>query len=267
MRIHLRFPPRSRPARSAVAALALLAGCAAPRTPTPAPAPGTVSLEILDADAATSLVRLEKCLPRAVAIGTELAYEIRVENLTGRTLEHVVVSERLSPHVEIARQSPLPSVRDGVARYTIEHLAPRASAWIRIAGVPQAKEPVVSCTSVGDVRWLCATTQVLQPALQVAAAAPAEAALGEAFAIEFTLSNPGDADAAGVVLLPKLADGLVARDGAGLLFDLGVLAPAETRRVTVFVRASSAGSYACMAEARGARALSAASNTVATQVR
>jgi uncharacterized repeat protein (TIGR01451 family) len=263
--------------------LPILAGCAATtkeEAPPPVVAqpkaeapkqtstPGAVSMAFPTGDPSTSAVLLEKIVPPSVVLGQNFTYEIRVKNLTGMTLENVVVSEQMSPNFKVANQSPQPNMVGMVANYAFKNIPPRGSETIRISGAPNSKDAISCCASVTYNQMLCANTLVIQPALKVAAAAPAEVLICDEFPVEFTVTNPGDANTTDVKVTTSLPQGLSAKTGGNsVALDAGMLKPGESKKVTVFAKASKTGSYANAAKATGANNLSADSNTVTTLVR
>ncbi|TAJ13908.1 MAG: DUF11 domain-containing protein [Planctomycetota bacterium] len=291
----MRFSPfRSTSTNSAcalaVAALLLpaLTGCqTAPKEETPAPvvanpqpkqeAPkqtntsnmsGAVSMAFPTGDAATSAVLLEKLVPQSVVLGQNFTYEIRVKNLTGMTLENVVVSEQMSPNFKVASQAPQPNMVGMVANYAFKNIPPRGSETIKITGAPNAKDAISCCASVTYNQMLCASTLVIQPALKVAAVAPSEVLICDEFPVEFTVTNPGDGNTNDVKVMATLPQGLVSKSGnSQVALEAGMLKPGESKKVTVFAKASKTGSYANAGKATGANNLSADSNTVTTTVR
>jgi uncharacterized repeat protein (TIGR01451 family) len=229
---------------------------------------GAVSMAFPTGDPSTSAVLLEKLVPSTVAMGQNFTYEIRVKNLTGMTLENVVVSEQMSPNFKVANQSPQPNMVGMVANYTFKNIPPKGSETIKITGAPNAKDSISCCASVTYNQMLCAQTNVIQPALKVAAAAPAEVLICDEFPVEFTVTNPGDGSTTDVKVMATLPQGLVAKNGSSqVALDAGVLKPGESRKVAVMAKASKTGSYANAAKATAANNLSADSNTVTTVVR
>jgi len=236
--------------------------------PKPVVSAGAVSMAFPTGDPSTSAVLLEKFVPSTVVMGQNFTYEIRVKNLTGMSLENVVVSEQMSPNFKVANQSPQPNMVGMVANYTFKNIPPKGSETIKITGAPNAKDSISCCASVTYNQMLCAQTNVIQPALKVAAAAPAEVLICDEFPVEFTVTNPGDGSTADVKVMATLPQGLVAKNGSSqVALDAGVLKPGESRKVAVMAKASKTGSYANAAKATAANNLSADSNTVTTVVR
>jgi uncharacterized repeat protein (TIGR01451 family) len=229
---------------------------------------GAVSMAFPTGDAATSAVLLEKLVPSTVTLGQNYSYEIRVKNLTGMTLENVVVSEQMSPNFKVATQSPQPNMIGMVANYSFKNIPPHGSETIKISGAPNAKDAISCCASVTYNQMLCAKTTVIQPALKIAAAAPTEVLICDDIPVEYTVTNPGDGNTGDVKVTATLPSGLVSKAGGNQVsLDAGTLKPGEARKVTVMAKASKTGSYSNTAKAVAANNLSADSNTVTTIVR
>ncbi|MBN1805754.1 MAG: DUF11 domain-containing protein [Sedimentisphaerales bacterium] len=213
------------------------------------------------------LVRLDKSVPREVALNRSFDYYIAVTNLTETMLTNIVVNEELSRGFEFTRSNP--AVRKDLDRlvWEIKSLGPKASKRITISGVATSNESLEHCTTVVTPTIpACAPIRIVQPRLELARVVPEEALLCEAIPVVFVVTNSGTGTAQNVSIVDTLPVGLRTTDGQSkLVLDVGSLGEGQSRQFSVELRAAKVGRYAGKAIATstsGLRAESAETTTI-----
>jgi len=112
------------------------------------------------------------------------------------------------------------------------------------------------------------TMTVVEPTLELAKTAPAEALLCEPIQVDFVVTNTGTGAAQNVQIVDTLPAGLQTTDGKGkVVLEAGTLAAGESRQFSVKLRATKTGTYVNKAVATSATGLKAESEPTLTNVR
>jgi len=153
-------------------------------------------------------------------------------------------------------------------RWDLDRLGPGATRTIEIAGRATRMGALRTCARVLAASEVCNATEVVQPALELVARAPAEVLLCDPIPLDLVVTNPGTGTVRDVEIVAELPDGLAAPDGArSVRLRVASLGAGEQRALTADVRASRAGTYRQRGTASAADGLSATSGTVTTRVR
>ena len=111
----------------------------------------------------------------------------------------------------------------------------------------------------------CVTTRFAKARLQLDKKGPSEAVLADTLTYELTVTNIGEAEAAAVKLTDALPPGLEAASGTSpLTWDLGAIAPGQSRHVQYQVIAKSSGRLCDRASAVAAGGLHAEAESCVT---
>lgn len=207
-------------------------------SPAPAPAAGTPSPEDPPAPAVTIRVRV----PAAVTGGKEIEYRMTVENASQAPAHHVLVRNPVPANAKLVRASPEPNARGAELLWQLGTLS--AGSYREIVLVLAATGPgdVDNCARVQFEHGECVRTHVARPDLRLEKNGPDRAVVGDTLAYRLTVTNAGDADAAGVALTDPLAAGLEPAEGkAPLKWDIGALPAGQSRSVGYRVVARAPG--------------------------
>jgi uncharacterized repeat protein (TIGR01451 family) len=218
---------------------------------------------------ATSALLLEKRAPKSVNVGEQYTYEIRVKNLTAGALDSVVVVDAIPAGFKLNSTSPKFDAKQVAAgQWPLGTLQPYEQRTIRITGAAQEAGSLASCTDVTYETSICMVTEVLQPALQLVAEAPAVGLVCDEIPVEYRVTNSGTGAANNVVVEATLPAGMT--DAAGrstVKKTLGTIDPGEEASFTIQARASKPGTFANSGVARAAGGLEAKSLAVETNLR
>lgn len=213
------------------------------------------------------IVRLDKSVPREVALNKSFDYYIVVTNLTETMLTNIVVNEKLSRGFELTRSSPAARRDMDKLVWEIKSLGPKASKRITISGVATSAESLQHCTTViTPTVPACAPIRIVQPRLELARVVPDEALLCEAIPVVFVVTNSGTGTAQNVRIVDTLPIGLRTTDGQSkLVLDVGSLGEGQSRQFSAELRAAKVGRYtgkAIATSTMGLRAESAETTTI-----
>ncbi len=210
----------------------------APRGVHAAPAPGS----LLPEDPPTPVVAMRVRVPAQVQGQQEIEYRICVENRAPAAAHHVLVRNPLPANVRYVRANPEPTARDPELLWQLGTLAGGTSREILLVLAPTAPGEVKCCARVQFEHGQCVTTQVLRPNLSLRKTGPSQAVLYDALSYQLTVTNTGTAAATNVVLTDTLPAGLEHAGGKNLFtWDLGSLAPGQSRSVDYQVIAKAVG--------------------------
>ena len=210
------------------------------------PGPRVVSRTYPSHDA----IQLEKVTPEDVQLGALFDYSIKVKNLTDMPLDDVVVVEHIPNGFNFTNATPSANKSGGALTWSLGSLAPRANEEIKVSGFATSAGSLTNRATVTYTIPASANVRVLQAVLQLVRNAPTEAYVCEPIPVTFSISNKGNGTAEGVTIVETLPDGMQTEDGKRqVTFDVGTLAPSQSRDFATSLRAIQAGTYAMKAVA------------------
>ena len=241
----------------------------APPAPAPASNSGWSRMALPTGNEATSAILVERSSPSEVVVGQVTEYMIKVTNLTNTTLKSVTVNDQCLENFAIKESSPGGKQAGGVTTWDLGDLGPRESKTITVRGTPLKAGSFTSCA---DVRWnnlLCATTNVVQPALAITKAMTPESILNCGnITATIEVKNTGSGTASNVHIKDALPAGLTTTDGqSDVDIVVGNLAGGQSATKTINLKAAKTGKFENSASVMADGGLTATSNTVATVVK
>lgn len=204
-------------------------------------------------DPATSVVTIEKISPATVNVNQEYDYTIRVTNIA-KTLDlvDVAVLDALPEEgYEFRSADPVGEISGRMLRWTLGSLPPGASREISVRGRATREGSVGKCAFVEYTPRVCVATQVVAPALELERFAPAAIVQCDDIPLRFVIRNPGSGPATNVRIADELPDGWTVAGSRTLRFDVGTLAPGESRELTAMARSARTGEFVVRARAVG----------------
>lgn len=201
-------------------------------------------LEVCPIDPPPPVIALRVRVPACAAIGQELEYRIRVENLSRAAAHHVLVRNPLPTGVKLLRTKPEAKLADNELFWALGTLEAGACCDLCLVVCPTGPCDVKSCARVQFEHGQCVTTRLVQPKLTLKKCGPAQAMLNDTVKFELCVGNTGDAPAEAVTLTDDLPEGLEPVEGSNPLgWDIGALAPGEERRIEYCAVAKKAGRW------------------------
>lgn len=213
------------------------------------------------------IIQVDKAMPTEIRLNTPFAYVIRVTNLTEMMLSDITITETVSKDFEFKGSEPTARAVDDNLVWEMD-LGPRASKTIKVTGTAIAGKQIEHSTAITHTARNSAIVKVVEPTLELAKIAPAEALLCEPIQVDFVVTNTGTGAAQNVQIVDTLPAGLQTTDGKGkVVLDAGTLAAGESRRFSVKLRATKTGTYVNKAVATSGAGLKAESEPTLTNIR
>jgi uncharacterized repeat protein (TIGR01451 family) len=181
-------------------------------------------------------------VPATGVLGQELEFRLSIANQSSAPAHHVLVRNPLPANARFVRANPEPSARAPELLWQLGTLEAGGSREIILVLMPLGQGDVKNCARVQFEHGQCVTTRILQPALQLRKQGPTQAVLYDVLKYQLTVTNNGTAEATGVTLADTLPLGLEHSSAKNpLTWDIGTLAPAQSRTVEYQVVAKLTG--------------------------
>lgn len=271
------WPPGGNPAPAPRAE----APAPAPEQPKPAPRSGPcnyvpavgpnqtmVALAFPTGDAASSALLIHQVMPREVRVNQPYTYEIHVTNITGGTLQSVVVTNDNLQNVDVTGSTPnYTKTGSGALTWALGDLGPCKTSVIKVTGRAGKTGISSNCLTATYANTLCASTTVVSPDLLLTKAVPDQVLLCDPITIRYEVKNSGTGIAENVVVRDTLPAGLTTLDGkTSVELPVGNLAAGQSKPLAVNVKAAQTGRFASAATANAAGDLTAKSADPGTTV-
>jgi uncharacterized repeat protein (TIGR01451 family) len=220
-----------------------------PPAPAPMPRPAVVST----AGSQSGNVRLLKQMPAELTLGQEFMYQLQV--FANENVADVIVRDVVPEGATLVRAEPAPQVSGRDLTWKFSEMDAGQSKDIKVWLKPEREGRIGSCATVFALSRACAYGIVGKPSLALTKTGPATATLGADISYTITVSNPGSAIARGVVVSDEIPEGLAHASGQkSLTFNIGDLAPGQSRTQTVLLKGTKRGRHCNTAAASSANA-------------
>jgi uncharacterized repeat protein (TIGR01451 family) len=202
---------------------------------------------------------LEKVVPAEVAVGKKFSYEYRVINLTDYHLSQVMVTDKVTGNFQPGdSEPPADSMNGGVATWNLDHLGPRETKTIKVTGSASEESTIVTCGWATYMPILCEPIKVVKPAIELAKTMPAQVMQCDPIPVKLTVRNSGSSALTEVKVTDSLPSGLVTdANQSSVSFDVGNLAPGESKELSFTAKASNTGDFTNPAKATSAQGVEA----------
>jgi uncharacterized repeat protein (TIGR01451 family) len=194
-------------------------------------------------------ISIEWIGPSAAKLGQPVTYQVIVKNIGVNSVQQVVVHVPVPTGAKINATEPKVPIEANQLVWSVGNLEPRDEKRLDLQLIPEATGTLVNRATVTLSAASATRLQVYQPKLILQSQAPEKAIVGDPATITLTVHNPGDASSEHVRLVANLSDGLEHAKGKAVEFDLGNLAPKESRSVQVLCGAKNEGAQKCEAVA------------------
>jgi len=258
---------------SALSCALLLAGCAQQQqqhkykaVPATAAKTGTAMAYFPSGKAEGSGLLLEKMAPAEVLAGQPYQYSYKVSNLTDGSLENVQVTDRVSSNFAATDSMPkAASMSGGMATWSLGTLGPKESKTITVNGSSAEEGVVNTCGWATYNPVACQDIRVVKANIALTKTEPADGLLCDPIPVVITVKNTGSSALTGVQIADSLPAGMTSDGKSSLTFDVGNLAPGESRDFKYNATAANAGKFdntAKVTTTQGVTAEATASTTV-----
>lgn len=193
-------------------------------------------------------VAIARVMPEAANAGDVLSYELVVRNEGEHELTQATVEEHLPPAYQVVDASPPALLEGQTLRWQVRELPAGEEQRITIQVLPTEEGSAKSVAAVQSSASVAASTLVQSIRLELEANVPERVHVGERCAIEFRITNTGTAPATGVVLRNDIPEPLAHALGRQLDFELGTLAPGQSRELELPLLAAESGTGENVAE-------------------
>jgi uncharacterized repeat protein (TIGR01451 family) len=233
---------------SAMTCAALLAGCATQQQQqgkytAPAPTSGYVSAYFPSGKMEGSGLLVEKTAPAQVLAGQPFEYVYKVTNLTDATLENVTLMDRVSSNFTPTDSDPkADSTADGIATWKLGTFGAKESKTVTVKGNSAEDGVVTTCGWATYNPVACLDIHVVKASIALSKSEPADESICDPIPVTLTVKNTGSSALTGVQVSDNLPAGMTSSDGkSSLTFDVGSLAPGESRDIKYVAGASTSG--------------------------
>ena len=220
-------------------------------------------------DQSTSAILLRQLSPSEVRVGQEYDGTIEVVNLTDVDLQNVTVNLENLSNVHLLSANPQWTRSNGEVSWMLPELPASSTQSIKFRAKANAAGAATNCLSVSYSNRLCASTSVVEPALQLTkTATPEVCGTCADITLTYAVRNSGTGIAENVMLKDTLPAGMSTRDGRTIIeLKAGSLAAGVEKIYNINAIASKRGSFASPAYATSDSGISAKSAEPTTVVR
>src|SRR5262245_33658064 len=188
-----------------------------------------------------SHVSVELLGPVTATYGVPADYELVVKNQGANQVENVRVEAELPASSEFVAATPSSDVEEGTATWILDKLPAGQERRIKFQLKPMEEgslecHAMVTCVVVSGVN-----TTVTRPQVQLTMNGPREVALGQTAVFTLRVTNPGSGTATNVMVRDIVPTGFTHPAGEEIEYEVGNLAPGDTREVTLELTAKGAG--------------------------
>ncbi|MCL6501911.1 MAG: DUF11 domain-containing protein [Pirellulales bacterium] len=200
--------------------------------------PGDASLEGLQSPA----LAIEKRAPAEVQVGRAAVIAVYVRNVGNVPAHGITVRDEVPRGSRLISTTPQASLAaDGALLWELGTLPPGGEANVQMEILPLTEGELGSVAVVGMQAQASARSVCTRPQLAMEVEAVPTVLIGEQVVLSIHVSNPGTGAATGVVLTEYVPEGLSHPGGSELEYEIGELAPGETREIELTMTAAQAG--------------------------
>ena len=233
---------------------------AAPAAPAakPATAPATTSSSTSASKTACSestsgLIRLSKTMPAEASLGGEFVSELTIT--AQGCAANVIVRDTIPAGASYVKSEPAATVEGSQLIWNIGNMDAGQTIKGKIVLKADKEGTLVNCATVSADARVCATVIVGKPVITIEKSGPETAAIGQDVTYNIVVKNTGTAIAKSVVVTDPVPTGMSHNSGKGeLSFDVGDLAPGQSKPLAVTFKANQRGKICNVATANSSNA-------------
>ena len=196
---------------------------------------------------------IEKVAPAELQVGQAATITLKIRNAGSVPAHDVVVRDEVPEGARLLNTTPRAETDgDGRLKWSLGTLSVGATAEIEMELIPTAEGEIGSVASVSFRSEASVRVRVTQPVLALEVSAPRQVMIGGDVRLSIRVSNTGTGEAHEVVLIEQLPDQLEHPAGRELEYDIGTLAPGESRDIELTLTAAAAGRVQNVLVAKGA---------------
>ena len=232
----------------------LAAKAASPSAPAPKPAAVSAApITTSSADHTWGLIRLSEAMPAEATLGGEFVVDLSLSALGYAA--NVVLRDTIPPNASYVRSEPAATVEGVHLVWQLGNLDAGQTLSARIWFKAEQEGAVVNCATVTANPRVCGTTLIGKPVIAIDESGPETAVLGADVSYAIVVKNLGTGTVRNVVVTDPVPTGMSHANGKSeLSFDLGDLAPGQTKPLTVTFKANQRGQVCNIATANSSNA-------------
>ncbi len=216
-------------------------------------------------NACGSGILLQKFAPAEVIAGQPYQYSYKVSNLTDATLENVVVNDRVSSDFSATDSTPkADSMADGKASWNLGTFGPKEVKTIVVNGSSPDEGVVTTCGTATYNPVACQDIHVVKANIALTKTEPADENICDPIPVVLDVKNTGSSALSGVQITDTLPAGMTSDGKSALTFDVGNLAPGESKEIKYNAAASTTGKLVNSAKVTSAQGVSAEASATTT---
>ena len=205
---------------------------------------------------------VEKIAPTEIQVGRPAIFEIHVRNVGAVAASNVEIRDEIPERTRLQNTKPQASRgAQGEVVWKLGTLNPGQDVAVEMELMPEDEGDIGSVATVHFQTEASVRTRATRPLLVIETETEDEILKGEELALKITVSNPGSGIAENVVLEEHVPKGFRHPAGAELEYEVGDLAPNESRELTLILEAVHPGPVINMITARGEPSLNAENQT------
>ncbi len=195
-------------------------------------------------DPKNSALLVHQVMPQEVRKGEDFDFSYHVTNLTSGQLQNVMVMMNSATNLDISDSQPSGAMSDDTMSWAMGDIAAGETKVIRLTGSAEEVGIASDCITVSYNNFLCATVNVVEPALALTKTATATALQCDVIVMRYVVTNSGSGAASNVVIKDTLPNGLAMANGSKAVnIPVGTLAAGESKAYEVRANASSTGTF------------------------
>ena len=221
--------------------------------PEPAAEPAAPVKTSCSSEIRTGLIHLVKRVPAEAVLGQEYLCEITFTAVA--CAANVVVTDRLPAGTSYVKSEPAATVDGDKLVWKVGDMdagqTVHAKIWLRA----DQEGTLLNCATVAADPRACAATFVGKPSLAIEKSGPATAGIGSTVTYNIVVKNTGNTVAKNVTVSDTVPEGLSHASGQReLAFNVGDLAPGQSKPLTVTLKADKRGKVCNTATANSSNA-------------
>jgi uncharacterized repeat protein (TIGR01451 family) len=158
-------------------------------------------------------------------------------------MQQIRVEDELPVGAKFLSGEPSPEIGIDRLTWALNALEPSAEKRIHVRIQPGPGAEIHSTATVHYSATAALHTRIVQPKLVLTMRAPESAGAGENVPFSVMVTNPGTTPVTNLLLHCKLPEGLAHPQGQIVEAEIGLIAPGETRNVTLTTKATKAGKF------------------------
>ncbi len=186
-------------------------------------------------------VSIEVHAPATASFGLPVNFELIARNRGEGPAENVRVEAELPASADFISATPEPAAESDTIAWSFDRLEAGAEQRIQLRLKPTGEGPLRCHAMVTATAITSAEAVVTKPRLQLAVTGNSQAVAGDEITLALKVTNPGTGPATGVLIRDLVPAGMEHPAGDEIEYDVGTLAPGESREVQLVLAATKAG--------------------------